>query len=53
MIEWLAWLLPEPSLYDSYILLASPVDASWCFLCLALGGMAGALFLRQPEKENA
>ena len=52
MLEFLAQLLPEPTLYDSYILFTGHVDASWYFLCFALGGLAGAMFLRKPEKET-
>ena len=40
----------ECSLYDAYIL-PSKTEALWYFLWLVLGGLAGALFLRQPEKE--
>jgi hypothetical protein len=50
MIELLSQLIPEPSLYDSYCLL-SKEDSLWYFLCFTLGGLAGALFLRKPEKE--
>jgi hypothetical protein len=43
-------LLSEPSLYDSYVLFNGKSDALWYFLCFALGGLAGALFLK---KEGA
>ena len=49
--NFLGTLGSEPSLYDSYLLF-SPVDASWYFLCFSLGGLAGALFLKQPEKQG-
>jgi hypothetical protein len=54
VVVWdlLAQLTPEPSLYDSYIL-STRADVLWYFLCFALGGLAGALFLRKPEKEDA
>jgi len=48
--DLLAQLTPEPSLYGASFLFAKE-DALWYFLCLTLGGLAGALFLRKPEKE--
>jgi hypothetical protein len=50
MLELLSQLIPEPSLYGSYFL-PSRSDSLWYFLCFVLGGLAGALFLRKPEKE--
>lgn len=43
----LARLCPEPSLYDSCLLLDRS-DALWVFLCLVLLGLFVALFLKRP-----
>jgi len=43
-------LVPEPSLYDSYILFSGAGEALWYFLCFALGGLFATLFLK---KEGA
>jgi hypothetical protein len=50
-MEWvwalLARLCPEPSLYDSCVLL-DPSEALWVFIWLVLAGLLAALFLREP-----
>jgi hypothetical protein len=50
MWDLLAQLTPETSLYGSCFLF-SKTNALWYFLWFVLGGLAGALFLRKPEKE--
>jgi hypothetical protein len=45
----LARLCPEPSLYDSCLLL-DDTEAMWAFLCLTLVGLFFALFVKKPNK---
>lgn len=50
MLEFMANLCSEPSLYDSYIL-PDPTTGSFVLMCICLVGLGLTMFLKRPEKD--